>query len=533
MRKPAFWLGVVCLFLGAILLRFWRLGEVPVSLYWDEVAILADARSIAATGQDMHGNPWLQAIFPSYGDYKLPVYIWLASLAVKVFGATEWAVRLPSALAGIGTVLIAGLFGARLFQKEKPSVRHALVFLTAGVVAFAPWSILFSRTGFEGHVGQALLGLSILLALLAKKNGKWRMVAVAIGAVATYAYFSIRFVWPVVFLAATLLLTPLPKKQLGRWIFTSCVVPLLVYALFLLPLYRSPWYAPSDQFRLSTKSVLTMENWPVVANQYKLQAGNTLFDKVIFHPKILIARELAKNYADHLSLEFLFFTGDPNLRHGTGHHGLFLWPLLVPFFIGWHGLFTKNSRQGWFLLIWWLVALLPASVPEATPHALRSLNALIPLSVVIGWGVWQGWDLLSTAFSQRWAKALAIGWVAIFIFTLAEFTSYYFATYPTASASEWQYPYKEVAQEIWSKRESVNEAWVSFDDRFYLWFLAYFVPAETLRELPFEDFQLRTLENIHFSRFPDDAESGKKALVVTRTTSEGVPEYVFSETEMP
>src|SRR3972149_8796774 len=106
MPNGRFLIGLGLIFFLAVLLRFYQLGAVPVSLYWDETAMLVDARSVAATGRDMYGNSWLQAIYPSYGDYKLPVYIWLASLSVKVFGASEWALRLPSATAGGLTLLM-------------------------------------------------------------------------------------------------------------------------------------------------------------------------------------------------------------------------------------------------------------------------------------------------------------------------------------------------------------------------------------------------------------------------------------------
>ena len=90
----------------AAFLRLYALGSIPNGLYIDEVAIGVDALSLAKTGHDMHGGHWFTTVFPSYGDYKLPVYIWLAAISVRLFGATDFAVRLPSAIAGIGTVML-------------------------------------------------------------------------------------------------------------------------------------------------------------------------------------------------------------------------------------------------------------------------------------------------------------------------------------------------------------------------------------------------------------------------------------------
>ena len=93
----------------AVFLRLYQLGQIPVSLYWDEVAMLVDAQSVAATLMDMHSRAWFQLIYPSYGDYKLPVYIYATVFSEAVFGLNSFAVRLPSILAGIATIFFTYL----------------------------------------------------------------------------------------------------------------------------------------------------------------------------------------------------------------------------------------------------------------------------------------------------------------------------------------------------------------------------------------------------------------------------------------
>jgi 4-amino-4-deoxy-L-arabinose transferase-like glycosyltransferase len=499
-RRFLIWLGLILLL--AFALRFYRLGEIPVALYWDEAAMLVDARSVAATGQDMHGNSWLQAVFVSYGDYKLPVYIWLASLSVKFFGAGNWALRLPSALAGLGTVLVSGAIVWQLFDQLKAKQRRLLALLTALVAAITPWSILFSKAGFEGHVGQFLLAASIWWALKMKTNRWWGLISALVGSLATYTYFSIRFVWPVVFITTTLLFLPWLKKNWLKQTAVGLVVPLIIYAVSLLPMFNSPFYAPSQQFRLSTVSVLNMTDWPVASNDYKLQAGNNLIDKLTYHPWVLKTRALAKNYADNLSFDFLFVSGDTNLRHSTGRHGLFLWVMVIPFSYGWYTVFKKHWRQGLLLLIWWLIALLPASVPEETPHALRSLNALVPLVVVIGWGSYQLWQL---KLGYRWKNLALMATAMILSLSLVDFTSFYFKTYPALSADDWQDGYQQLAKEAWQNRDQFNNVWIDeFDGRFYLWVMAYQMDVDDYQRLTYENYQPSRIDNLHFSWFDWD-----------------------------
>ena len=146
-NKKFYWLAVL-IFFFAFILRFYKLGQIPVSLYWDEAAILADAKIAAATGLDQHGRPWYQLLYPSYGDYKLPVYIWLATLAVKIFGANEFAVRLPSALAGLGTVIVGALLVRQLFPKLSRQDKNLLSLSVMLILTINPWSLMFSRVGF-------------------------------------------------------------------------------------------------------------------------------------------------------------------------------------------------------------------------------------------------------------------------------------------------------------------------------------------------------------------------------------------------
>lgn len=483
--------------------RFNQLGQNPVGLYWDETAILVDARALAATSHDMHGNSWLQAIFPSYGDYKLPVYIWLASLSVKAFGASEWTLRLPSAIAGLGTMLVVGLLMWELWPNVKAQQRRWLGLLAALIMAVTPWSILFSRTGFEGHVGQFLLALSLWLALKMSKAWSWAMFSALVGGLATYSYFSIRFVWPVVFLAIGILFFKATKK----WSWWRQAILLLaslgIYALTLWPMVKSPLYPASNQFRLSAVSIINMADWPVVANEYRLKAGNTIFDKALYHPVVLMGRELLKNYADNLSADFLFFKGDPNLRHGTGRHGLFLWVFLPAFVYGWYKFWPKYWRQGLLLLIWWLVALLPASVPETTPHALRSLNALVPLTIVISWGCWQLWQSWWQTKHAKLTKNLVAGVVLLIgALTVFDFASDYFFAYPARSAADWQDGYKQLASEAWSAKDQMDVVWIDpFDSRFYLWLMAYHLEPERYASLTYENYMPSAIDNIRFRWF--------------------------------
>ncbi|MBT3249279.1 MAG: hypothetical protein HN846_01420 [Candidatus Pacebacteria bacterium] len=521
MTRRRYWIGFFLILLLAIFLRFYKLGQVPVSLYWDEAAILLDAKVVSQTGRDVHGNPWLQVLFPSYGDFKLPTYIWLAALSVKFLGVTELAIRLPSAIVGLATIILTGLISKELFFKFSKKKRDLLQLLTMLIVTVSPWSIMFSRTGFEGHLGQLFLALSAWVILKARHKQWLILLSPLLGALATYTYFSVRFVWPVVFIATSLLVL---NKKAWKWLIPS----LLIFWFSLLPMLKSPLYEASNNFRYSTSSVLNAHDYPVQSNLYRELAGSSLLDRLLFHRHWLMARELLKNYADNLSINYLFITGDPNLRHGTGEHGLFLTIFLPILLVGFYELFKKQRFKLLVLILWWLVALLPASVPETTPHSLRSLNALVPLSLILSFGL--------MSLVERKSKILNLFMSLLIALSIFEFSYHYFTQYSSDSAYDWQDGYKEMALEIDKNLPHVADVYIDeFDNRFYLWMLVYgHFTAEEIQAMPKEDYQVKEIEKVTFHSYHwskiDSLD--RKILVVGLTDhiNEGLERYQIKPT---
>src|ERR1700689_3486693 len=75
-------------------LRLVNISGNPPGLYQDESAIGYNAYSILKTGKDEYGVSY-PLYFESFGDYKLPVYIYLTAISIKLFGMNEFAVRFP------------------------------------------------------------------------------------------------------------------------------------------------------------------------------------------------------------------------------------------------------------------------------------------------------------------------------------------------------------------------------------------------------------------------------------------------------
>src|SRR3989344_4548439 len=106
---------ILIVFVGLIL-RFYQLGVNPPSLTWDEASQGYNAYSILKTGADEYGNKFPISI-RSFDDYKPALYTYLAVPGIAIFGLNEFAVRVPSALIGVLSILAIYFLVKELLQK--------------------------------------------------------------------------------------------------------------------------------------------------------------------------------------------------------------------------------------------------------------------------------------------------------------------------------------------------------------------------------------------------------------------------------
>jgi hypothetical protein len=105
-------------------------------------------------------------------------------------------------------------------------------------------------------------------------------------------------------------------------------------------------------------------------------------------------------------------------------------PLLI---LGLIELFKRRREKRSKVIGWWILcAPLPATIGFDAPHAIRALQVLPALILVAAVG-----------FNQIRKYKIWL-WLLVFI-NAGYFAYHYFRTYPTATARDWQYGYKEAA----------------------------------------------------------------------------------------
>ncbi len=126
-KGPYFYLGLILVFLIAYYPLFHSLGSLPIVL-WDESRLANNAFEMYTSGN------WLVMQYdgqPDYWNAKPPLMIWLQTISLKIFGMTEFAIRLPSAIAGLLTCFLLYWFFAKKQKAPVVGILACLILISS------------------------------------------------------------------------------------------------------------------------------------------------------------------------------------------------------------------------------------------------------------------------------------------------------------------------------------------------------------------------------------------------------------------
>lgn len=424
---------VLILTLG-IFLRFYKLGEIPGSLNWDEVSWGYNAYSILLTGRDEHGSSFPLS-FKAFGDYKQPVYVYLSVVPIKFLGLTPEAVRFPSAALGSLSVFLVFLFTRELFRKEENVIKIALV--SSFLFAISPWSIQFSRVAYEANAGLffVLLGVFLFLRGINTKNNKILFLSAVFLGIAGFTYHSLKIFTPimVIFLSFYSLKFFDIKKSIIAIFFLIYVLFSLLWVLDM----RTTARGRSVTFVSNSQKILEK---PIQEMSYDSESRDKL-GALIHNRRLVYLRKYTENYLAHFNPVYLFVTGD-NPRHHAPGMGL-LYIICLPFILT--GIYFAVKRKpipSLILFVWMLLAPVASALAIEAPNASRSL-IFLPT-----WQIFSalGWVFIYERLRNKKNIVFTIVKIILPIFLLLNFSYYlhqYFVHTNTDTLPDWQYGYKE------------------------------------------------------------------------------------------
>lgn len=454
--KKILFAGIVIL---AVLLRFWQLGNVPVSPDWDEAALGYNAYSILKTGKDEYGT-FLPRVLRSFDDYKPPLYTYLAIPSVAAFGLTTWAVRMPAAIMGTLAVVGVYLLVKELMERKGREVKkirrdgkelgtpEVYGLVTSLLLAISPWHLQFSRIAFESNIGVTLNIWGMYALVRGLTSVPWFLFSAFLFGVSLYAYHSERVFVPLILLISTVLFKNelfKDKKKLG--------IGVIVGFLTILPLLPVI-FDKTSVTRLKGTSSLADKTGLLMRSVQKLdddrKEGNTV-GTVFDNRRFVYARTLIDGYISHFSLRWLFITGDNDRHHAPDNSLLYLWEL--PFLV-W-GIYLVWSWHSWISVLflgWLLIAPIAASPTSETPHAIRTLCVLPSLQFFTAVGILESIFMLSRLLRQKNTLTVLAVIGALFGYSLFALgnIAYYFHMYYAHMNNEyskfWQYGYEQAVK---------------------------------------------------------------------------------------
>ena len=479
-------LYLITIFLFGLFLRGYKVDEMPVGLYWDEASIAYNAYSILETGKDEYGNS-LPFWFKAFGEYKLPVYIYWVSISMFLFGVGDFAVRIPSVLAGSLSIIGLYMLAKELFESESSFKQHSIALVSAFLFAISPWSIQFSRAGFEANVALFFLVFGFVFLLRGAREKKyWYGVSGVLLVLSLSTYNSERLFIPLM-LVLTIWIYRKKFFQHAQHLFVS----ILVVGLVMSPLII-------QQF--SSVGLVRAAETTILGEQSFVETVDLLI----------------RHYSHNFDTHYLFFHGDLNGRHSVKKLGMMYYFQIPLVLIGLYQLRKYTKSRNLFIMFWLLLAPIPAILTTPSPHALRSLHILPAWMIVSGIGSYHLITRVKLFRPKLLRKSLYFTASCIILYNFALYISEYNVGYRKDTGLDWGDGYREAVELIKQREEKFDEIFVS--DQLPLVYLSYYlqIPPKELHQL--QDHWEKNLPCIdkycYFAYVTDLQQNDKNRLIV-------------------
>lgn len=414
----------------SLFFTIYRKDIVPPCFSSDEAAFGYNAYAILHTGRDEYGK-FMPLQFKSFGEYKLPLYVYFSLPFIAAFDLNENAIRSLNIVLSLFFPIVMFFFSKELFKKDSLSI------VTAFLTSFSLGLSLFSRQAIEVYLAIFLLTCTcyFFLKYIQKPNKVHVLLFLLTYTLALFSYRSIR-IYCVFFLGFALYYSL--RKSVKK---TTIVLLIGIIAATCVLLVSDYIYKPS---RINNLFILKDPGFIQVINQLRGEGGSSLFyNKVVMAGRYAVHQEFS-----YLSPQFLSVNGDTDNRFGYPGMPPITIVEYVFLFIGIYFLFRRKEKWRYFLLVLFFYAPLSASfswVENSLPHA---LFILIPLYIISSYGMY--YLFITVANNKRFFLLLFV--VCLFTESIFLFFSwdYYFNHYAKRGSviRSWECGYKRLSSYI-------------------------------------------------------------------------------------
>lgn len=225
---------VVILFLVTIFTSTFNLKSVPYGLHVDEAGMAYDAISISKYGVDRYLNKFPVYLI-NYGGGQSAMYVYLATLLIKIFGYSIEIIRMPAVLLRI-CIFICSFF---ILKDEKNKLK-TLTYLY--LLTIVPYFIMQSRWGLDCNllVGFLTIAICFLIQSIRKNTNKLLLFLSGIFfGLALYTYALSYIIIPILLLFTCAYLMYIKKLKFRELILLGIPIFLLAIPLMLMLLVNN------------------------------------------------------------------------------------------------------------------------------------------------------------------------------------------------------------------------------------------------------------------------------------------------------
>lgn len=445
---------------SAFLLRAIAINSYPIGFTPDEASFGYDAYSILKTGKDQWGDPW-PLVFRSFGDYKMPIYTYLAVPSVAIFGLNQFAVRLPNAIIGTLGVVVVYLLTLELFPQQKAKRRWMFGIVAACLLAISPWHTSLSRGAFEANLTTFFLPLGVWAFLRGIDKPRWMIIASIAFGLNLFSYHSARFLTP---FAAFLLLWWKKKELLtGTTLQSSILKHRWAVGVFCLLVFIAFYTILAGGGRRGADVIISnpTDNWAAMANRrYEavLQGVPDSVARVFSNKPRYIFDQFVNNYLSYFSPQFLFTQGVGERTYGMIPGWGVLYLVEMPFIlVAISSLLMRGSSRLGIIVIWLLLAPIPAALAKGPGFTGNRAAVMMPaLQILSAYGAVVLYELVG-GWRPSLKKLLPYGYIALLLASLVFFLEDYRYHAPIHSAPAMLYSRQQAVEFARLQEESYKE----------------------------------------------------------------------------
>ena len=479
MKKPLLVLLLIT-FLGGLVRFFW-LDRFPVAPNWDEISHGYNAYSILMTGKDEWGNR-LPLIFRAFGDYKLPVYIYLTTIPVWLFGLSVFSIRFISALAG--TLAIPGIYllTNSLFPKYTMSNVKSKInigLLSAFFLALLPWHFFISRPALEANLALTLIifGFYFLIRFIntssfvipgstRNPSGISLLVSSVLLGLSLHTYNTARVFVPSLLFAFLIIYWPSLRGAFATWQSHSTKSPLTPILSLITSFLILAFFATIVAFQIFTgvgtarysKLNIITESTAYTLGQKRIESGlPPIVAKFVFNRPVYFVQTFINNYFEYFTPSFFNQSRGAQSQFAIPGANLLGFPVMVLFLIGlFYLLKNPGEKSHLFLLAWLLLSPIASALTVDPPQALRP-NPMIPAIVIIAS---LGLLFVLIHFSSSVKRFATVTVILLIALNFGIYLNNYLTLYPKVYSESWMYGYREVFEYL-NTQKNFNKIFIS------------------------------------------------------------------------